>query len=157
MSSSLNVTHWKIEFVISFAFALPCVLTTRPFSPRSGAPPYCVASKVFNVDFNAGNASAAPILLFNVLIMPFLMAPINVLLSPSYSFKMTFPTKASQTITSASPFGISLASMLPTKLMSSHAFSRGNVSFTRALPFSSSAPILTIATLGFFTPRTFSI
>ena len=146
-----------MEFVISFAFELPCVFTTRPLSPRSGAPPYSLASKSFSVFLSAGNASAAPILLFKVLINPCLMAPTSVELSPSYNLRITFPTKASHTITSAPPCGISRASMLPTKLMSLHSRSNGNVSLTKALPFSSSAPILTIATRGFFTPTTFSI
>ena len=70
---------------------------------------------------------------------------------------ITLPVNASQTITSAPPCGISLASMLPIKLISGHSFKRGNVSFTRAFPFSSSAPIFTMATLGFLMPTTCSI
>ena len=143
--------------MISFALELPWVFTTRPFNPKSGAPPYSVASNDFSVFLRAGSASAAPILLFSVLMSPFFITPISVELRPSYSFNMTLPVKASQTITSASPFGISLASMLPTKLISVHSRRSGMVSFTRALPFSSSAPILTNATFGFFTPTTCSI
>ena len=146
-----------MELVISFALELPWVFTTRPFSPRSGAPPYWLASNALSVFFSDGNASAAPILLFKLLISPALITPISVELRPSYNFKMTFPTNASHTMTSAPPCGISLASILPTKLISSHSFNNGNVSFTRAFPFSSSAPIFTIATLGFLIPTTFSI
>ena len=47
--------------------------------------------------------------------------------------------------------------MLPIKLISSHALRSGNVSLTSWLPFSSSRPTLTIATLGFLIPRQFSI
>ena len=51
--------------------------------------------------------------------------------------------------------GCPLPSMLPMKLISLHAFKRGNVALTRAFPFSSSAPLFTMATLGFLTPTTF--
>ena len=86
---------------ISFAFALPCTFTTNPFNPKSGAPPYSVASNFFKVFFNAGNASAAPILLFRLDIRPSLITPTMVLDKPSDNFKITFPTNASHTITSA--------------------------------------------------------
>ena len=47
--------------------------------------------------------------------------------------------------------------MLPVKLISPHSFKSGNVSFTSALPFSSSAPLFTIATFGLETPTKCSI
>ena len=154
---SLKVIHCFNVFFISCAFELPCVLTTSPFRPSNGAPPYSEASNVFNVFFNAGFTRSAPILLLKEDIIPSFTFVINVAPTPSYNFKITFPTKASHTITSASPFGISLASILPIKLISGQFLSKGYVSFTNVLPFSSSAPILTIATLGFLTPTTFSI
>src|SRR5699024_4639451 len=119
---SLKVTHWIMELCTSRRLELPWVFTTRPFSPKRGAPPYWLASKDFKVLFSAGFTRRAPILLRKSLIMPFLTMPSKVAPTPSYSFKITFPTKASQTITSAPPWGISLASMLPIKLMSGHSF-----------------------------------
>ena len=50
---------------------------------------------------------------------------VKALPTPSYSFKMTFPTNASQTSTSHGPYGISLASTFPMKLMSEHSFNNG--------------------------------
>ena len=84
--------------------------------------------------------------------MPSFMAFISADAVPSYNFKITLPTNASQTITSTLPNGMSLASTEPTKLISLHSFKSGKVSLTRAFPFSSSAPILTIPTVGFLTP-----
>ena len=43
------------------------------------------------------------------------------------------------------------------KLIPLHSLSSGKVSFTSAFPFSSSAPLLTMATFGFLIPTTFSI
>ena len=62
--------------------------------------------------------------------MPSLMQPKNVLATPSKNFKITLPTKASQTRISVPPFAISLASTLPTKLMFLQSRSNGYVSFT---------------------------
>ena len=146
-----------MELHTSFALELPCVLTTSPFNPKSGAPPYSLASKSFNVAFNAGFTRSAPIFERKVAIIPSFTFRINVAPTPSYNFRITFPTNASQTTTSTAPDGISLASTLPTKLISLHAFRSGNVSFTSAFPFSSSAPMLTIPTVGFFFPITCSI
>ena len=129
----------------------------NPFKPSIGAPPYLDASKSFKVSFNAGFTSKAPILLRRELIIPVLILLIKVPAKPSYSFKITLPTKASHTTTSAYPAGISLASMLPIKLISLQFLSNGKVSFTSAFPFSSSAPIFTIATRGFLIPMTCSI
>ena len=57
--------------------------------------------------------------------MPFLILLKSAQLpTPSYSFRMTFPANASQTMTSACPCGISLASILPIKLISSHCFQK---------------------------------
>ena len=50
-----------------------------------------------------------------------------------------------------------LAPLLPTKFISLQFFKSGYVSFTSIFPFSSSAPIFTIATRGFSMPITFSI
>ena len=52
------------------------------------------------------------------------------------------------------PKEISRASQEPMKLMSFTSLSSGMVSFTRALPFSSSAPTLTRPTVGFWMPQT---
>ena len=82
---------------------------------------------------------------------------INVDAVPSTDFRTQFPANASHTITSALPVKTSLASMLPIKLISSQAFSIGNVSLTNALPFSSSAPMFKMPTLGFLTPMIFSM
>ena len=38
-----------MEFFTSTAFELPCVFTTSPFKPKSGAPPYWLASKDLSV------------------------------------------------------------------------------------------------------------
>ena len=157
MSSFENAIHWISEFLISFAFELPCAFTTRPFRPRSGAPPYSLASKLFSVSFSAGFTRSAPILLRRLDIIPAFTLEISVEPTPSYSFRITFPTNASQTTTSQTPFGISLASTFPIKLMSLHSFNNGNVSFTSAFPFSSSAPIFTRPTFGFLTPMTYSM
>ena len=139
------------------ALALPCVFTTSPLSPRSGAPPYSVASKDFRVSFSAGFTRSAPILLLVLVIIPSLIFWTRAEPTPSYNLRITFPTNASHTTTSAYPAGISLASILPMKLMLLHSFRRGKVSFTSAFPFSSSAPLFTMATLGFLMPTTFSI
>ena len=142
MFCSLKAIHCIIEFLTSVALELPCVFTTNPFNPNIGAPPYCSKSNDFKVSFNAGFTKSAPILLRRFVINPAFTVLINVEPTPSYNFKITLPTKASQTITSATPFGISLASTLPTKFISGQFLRSGNVSFTSALPFSSSEPML---------------
>ena len=96
-------------------------------------------------------------MLLRELIIPVFTFFISVAPTPSYNFRMIFPANASQTITSAYPVGISLASILPMKFISGQFFKSGNVSFTSAFPFSSSAPIFTIATFGFGTPMTLSM
>ena len=78
-----------MEFLISLLLELPCVFTTNPFKPNIGAPPYSLASNCFNVFLRAGLASAAPILLINVLLRPSFIAPIKVEPNPSYNFNIT--------------------------------------------------------------------
>ena len=157
ISNSLNVIHCKIEFLISIAFELPCVLTNNPFSPNNGAPPCSSKENPLRVFFKSFLIKSAPIFVLIEFIIEPLILSIKTLATPSYNLRITLPTKASQTITSASPLGMSLASILPIKLMPSISFNSEYVSLTKAFPFSSSAPILTSATFGFFTPTTFSI
>ena len=146
-----------MELQTSFALELPCVFTTSPFKPRRGAPPYSLASNPFIVFLRAGLIKRAPIFVRKSCINPSLIFSISTPPTPSNSFSMIFPANASHTMTSASPYGIFLASMLPVKLISLHSFKSGNVSFTSAFPFSSSAPIFTIATFGFLIPITCSM
>ena len=128
--SRWNFTHCNSEFLTSIAFALPCVFTTSPFKPISGAPPYCFASNDFIVSLNEFLISSAPIFVFKLDINVVFTFDKSIFAVPSYSFKITFPTNASQTMTSASPFGMLRASILPIKLISLHAFNSGYVSFT---------------------------
>ena len=72
-----------IEFLTSFAFELPWVFTTSPCMPKSGAPPYWLASMLFHVDFKAGLIRSAPILLLRLLIRPFFTIVIIVAPTPS--------------------------------------------------------------------------
>ena len=72
-------------------------------------------------------------MLLNDDVIPALILLINVAPTPSYNLRITFPTNASHTITSASPAGISLASILPIKLISGQALRSGNVSLTKLI------------------------
>ena len=148
--------HWHKAVLISLALEFPCAFTTRPFKPSNGAPPWLLTSKVFTSPFNAGLTISAPSLVLRLDISPSLMHPKNVSATPSKNLRITFPTKASHTKISAPPLAISLASTLPIKLIPSHSFNSGYVSFTSWFPFSSSVPIFTIPTVGFFFPITFS-
>ena len=87
-------------------------------------------------------------------LMALMISPRSILPTPSYIFRIQLPTKASHTTTSQAPKEISRASQEPMKLMSFTSFRSGMVSFTRALPFSSSAPTLTRPTVGFWIPQT---
>ena len=67
--------------------------------------------------------------------------------SPSVSFKITFPTKPSQTITSQTPLGTSLASTLPTKFTLLRE-NNSKAALVRVEPLFSSTPIFTSPTFG---------
>mgnify|MGYP003293825834 CR=1 FL=1 len=88
-----------VASIVSFA-TIDFIFTTRPLSPSNGAPPYSEEVNLLITFFIPGFTSAPPIFPLAVSIMDAFITLTNAPPTPSYSFKITFPTNASQTITS---------------------------------------------------------
>ena len=141
-------------------FALPCVFTTSPFRPSSGAPPYLASVKLLLTSFSMPVYEPMPrrSCSSRLLIMPCFTMANQCSAEPLIQLQDDISHKRlGRRLHPLRRAGSLVASMLPMKLISVHAFKSGNVSFTSAFPLSSSAPIFTIATLGFLIPTTCSM
>ena len=142
-----NSAATRMPCLIATALDLPWPITTHPFTPRSGAPPYSAGSMRRFTARKAPRERAAPSLRTGVRISSSLMSCIMDSARVSLAFSTTLPVKPSMTMTSTLPVKRSCPSTLPMKF-SDEPFRTSWTSLVSSLPLVSSSPRLMRPTRG---------